>query len=64
LIFFKKGNQTDFKKKNQNRFKPISFGFGFLGQKPVQIGWLGFFSLAWFFPVWVRFGSIFSVSGL
>jgi hypothetical protein len=49
--------------KNQNRFKPTSFGsvrFGlFLGQKPVQIGLVRFFRfglvLARFFPVWVRF---------
>jgi hypothetical protein len=41
----------------------IIFGsvrFGFFGQKPVQTDltrfWLGFFQ---FFPVWVRFGSVF-----
>jgi hypothetical protein len=42
--------------KNQNQFKLTGFGlvqFGFLGQKPV---WLGFFRFG--------FGSVFSVSDL
>jgi hypothetical protein len=51
-------------KPNRNRFKLAGFDsirFGFLGQKPV---WLGFFGLArfgpvlaWFFPVFFNFGS-------
>jgi hypothetical protein len=80
LIFIKKSNQTELKKKlNRNRFKPTGFGsvqFGFLGQKPV---WFGFFGLALFdsvFLVWpdlawfglvfflFGFGSVFSVLGL
>jgi hypothetical protein len=56
----KKSNQTGFKKKNRNRFKPTGFGSVFLKQKPV---WLGFF------PVWLGFfqfgfDSVFSVLGL
>jgi hypothetical protein len=50
-VFIKKSNQTDifFEKKpkpNRNRVKPTGFGsvrFGFLGKKPV---WLGFPVLA------------------
>jgi hypothetical protein len=63
-VFIKKSNQTEiffFKKKNRNRFKPTGFSsvrFSFLEQKPV---WLGFFGLARFFPVWLGFGSVFSV---
>jgi len=50
LVFIKKSNQPEFFLKNQNRFKPTSFGslwFGFFGQKPVWLGfglfWLSFF---------------------
>jgi hypothetical protein len=50
-----------FFKKTETEPKPVQtnqFWFGFLEQKPVQIG------LARFFSVWVRFGSIFWVSDL
>jgi hypothetical protein len=63
-----------FFKKTETEPKPVQtnqFRFGFLEQKPVQIGlarffrfWLGFSGLARFFSVWVRFGSIFWVSDL
>jgi hypothetical protein len=64
-----------FKKKNQTETgsnRPVSVRFGFLGQKPVWLGffsltlfWLGFFPI-WlgFFPVFFGFGSIFSVLNL
>jgi hypothetical protein len=62
-VFIKKNNQTEifFKKNTETKPKPVQtdwFRFGFLGQKSVQTG------LARFFPVWVRFGSVFLVSGL
>jgi hypothetical protein len=73
----KKNNQIKncFFKKNRNRTKtgsnqPVSVRFGFLGQKPIWLGFFGltrfFFGLAWFFPGFFLFGfgSVFSVSGL
>jgi hypothetical protein len=70
-FLYKKSNQTDFKKKpkpNRNRFKPTGFGSVFLAQNQFKLVWLGFFGLAWFFSSFfrfgVRFGSVFSVSGL
>jgi hypothetical protein len=54
--FIKKSNQTEiifFEKKTETRSnRPVSVRFGFLGQKPV---WLGFSSFARF----SRFGSVF-----
>jgi len=41
--------------------QPISVRFSFFGQKPVQTGLARFFLV---FSVWVRFGSVFSVSVL
>jgi hypothetical protein len=67
-IFIKKITKPKYLKKNRYQFKPTGFGlvwFGFLGQKPVQTGLVWFFDLALFFRFGsVRFGSVFSVSGL
>jgi hypothetical protein len=49
------------KKTETGSNRPVSIRFGFLGQKPV---WLGFSGLARVFSVWVQFGSVFSVLGL
>jgi hypothetical protein len=47
--FYKKNNETEFKKKpNRNRFKPTYFGSVRFFR--IKTG------LAWFFPVWIRFG--------
>jgi len=54
---YKKNNQIDFFLKKPKPVQTDWFRFGFLGQKPVQIGLARFFSgLAQFFFVWVRFG--------
>jgi hypothetical protein len=67
--FYKKNNQTDFKKKktetNSNRPVSVSVRLGFLEQKPVQTDrfrfslvfqvWLGFFVWVWFGLVWLSF---------
>jgi hypothetical protein len=71
-IFIKKSNQTEFfflKKKTETEPKPGQTGrfrFGFLGQKPVWLGFCSVFSvLARFFSVWLDFfglalfGSVF-----
>jgi hypothetical protein len=66
-FLLKKNNQTEKKKilkkpkPNRNRFKPTGFGsVRFLGQKPVQTGWLGFFGFGSVWLVFFRFGSVFS----
>jgi hypothetical protein len=68
LVFIKKNNQTEFKKKNEIEPKPIQtdrFQFG-----SIFSVWLGFtrFFLVWlgFFPGFFRFGFgfVFLVSGL
>jgi hypothetical protein len=55
-----------FKKKTETGSnRPVSVRLGFLGQKPVLVGfsvWLVFFGLARFF--WFGFGSVFSISDL
>jgi hypothetical protein len=54
LVFIKKNNQTEFKKKTETGSnRPVWFGF--LGQKPVHT------SLARFFLVWLVFFWFFSV---
>jgi len=68
----KTNNQIELKKKTEiSSNQPVSVWFGFLGQKPVQTGLARFFQfgsvfpgLARFFSVWVRFSSVFLVSGL
>jgi hypothetical protein len=50
LIFIRKNNQTGFFRKNQNQFKPTSFGSVILEQKSVFSVWLVFL-----------FGSVFSI---
>jgi len=62
LVFIKKSNQTDLKKKkpkpNRNRFKPTGFGsirFVFLEQKLVQT------SLARFFLIWLGLAQFFQL---
>jgi hypothetical protein len=49
LICIKKSNQTGFFLKNQNRIgtgsnRPVLVWLGYFRKKPVQPGWLGFFS--------------------
>jgi hypothetical protein len=64
-FFFLNVTKLKFLKKlkpNRNRFKPmVSVRFGFLRQKPVQTGLARFFSLAWFFSVWLGFFGLGSV---
>jgi len=65
-VFIKKSNQTEFFffKKNRNRTeigsnRPVSVRFGFLGQKPVWLGFSGFGSV--FFRFWLGFFGFGSV---
>jgi len=54
LVFIKKNNQTEFKKK----LKPVQTGrfrFGFLGQKPVHTSLARFFWFGSFFSGFFRF---------
>ena len=58
-VFIKNNNQTEIKKKNQNRFKPT--GFGSVRFFRTKTGFARFFGLARFFPVWLGFFSLDSV---
>jgi len=58
-FLLKKNTKSIFLKKNENRTETGSnhrFQFGFLEQKPVQTGWLGFNSI---FSVWLGFFRFF-----
>jgi hypothetical protein len=56
-VFIKKNNQIEFKKKTETKPKPVQTSLARFF--PV---WLGFFPVVFF--VWIRFGLVFSVSGL
>jgi hypothetical protein len=69
--FLSKKKVTKLKFKKKTEPKPVQtdqFRFSFLDKNRFKLIWLGFFCLDWFFSpffsVWVRFGSVFLVSGL
>jgi len=58
-VFIKKSNQTEFKKKNRNRFKLIGFGLVFSDKNrfgSVFLVWLSFSRFDSVFSVFCRFG--------
>jgi hypothetical protein len=60
LVFIQKKVIQNLKKITETGSnRPVLIRFGFLGQKPVQIGLAQFFGSVWFFRF--GFGSVFSV---